>query len=65
MFIKPPSLKELKSRLKKRKSESDEAINKRLGRIEFEYKQAEKFDYIIINDNLQQTVEEIETLILV
>jgi len=65
LFIKPPSLDELKTRLKKRKSESDEAINKRLGRIEFEYKQAEKFDYIIVNDNLQHTVEEIEKIILI
>jgi guanylate kinase len=65
LFIKPPSLEELKTRLKKRKSESEESINKRLGRIEIEYKQAEKFDYIIINDNLQHTVDEIEKIILV
>jgi guanylate kinase len=64
LFIKPPSLDELKVRLKKRKSESDEAINKRLSRIEFEYKKSEAFDHIIINDNLNSTVEEIEKLIL-
>jgi guanylate kinase len=64
LFIKPPSLDELKVRLKKRKSESDEAINKRLSRIEFEYKKSEEFDHIIINDNLNSTVEEIEKLIL-
>lgn len=64
IFIKPPSLEELKARLKKRKSESDEAINKRLSRIEFEYKKSEAFDHIIVNDNLNRTVEEIEKLIL-
>lgn len=64
LFIKPPSLEELKTRLNKRKSESEEAINKRLGRIEFEYEQAEKFDYTIINDNLHYTVERIDELIL-
>ncbi len=63
LFIKPPSLEELKTRLNKRKSESEEAINKRLGRIEFEYEQAEKFDYVIINDNLHHTIEQIEDLI--
>lgn len=65
LFIKPPSLDELKSRLKKRKSESDEAINKRLSRIEFEYEKSEDFDHIIINDNLQHTVKEIEKIILI
>jgi guanylate kinase len=65
LFIKPPSLDELKARLKRRKSESDEAINKRLGRIEFEYNQAKHFDYVIINDNLQHTIEQIEKLILI
>lgn len=63
LFIKPPSLEELKARLNKRKSESKEAINKRLERIEFEYEQAEKFDYVIINDNLHHTIEQIEDLI--
>jgi guanylate kinase len=65
IFIKPPSLDELKIRLKKRKSDNDEAINKRLARIGFEYEQSEKFDFIIINDNLQHTVEEIEKFILI
>jgi guanylate kinase len=63
IFIKPPSLEELKARLKKRKSESEEAINKRLGRIEFEYAQAKYFDHVIINDNLNHTIEQIEQII--
>lgn len=65
LFIKPPSLSELKTRLKKRKSESDDSINKRLGRIEFEYEQAKFFDHVIINDNLHHTIERIEKLILI
>jgi guanylate kinase len=64
LFIKPPSLAELKARLKKRKSETDESINKRLDRIEFEYEQAKHFDHVIINDNLNHTIEQIERLIL-
>ncbi len=63
LFIKPPSLEELIVRLNKRKSENEEAINKRLARIEFEYEQADYFDHIIINDNLHQTIEQIEDLI--
>jgi guanylate kinase len=65
LFIKPPSLTELKTRLKKRKSESEEAINKRLNRIDFEYEQAKHFDHVIINDNLNHTIDQIEQLILV
>jgi len=65
IFIKPPSLEELKARLKKRKSESEVAINKRLGRIEFEYAQAKYFDHVIINDNLNHTIEQIEEIILI
>jgi len=63
LFIKPPSLEELIVRLNKRKSENEEAINKRLARFEFEYEQADYFDHIIINDNLHQTIEQIEDLI--
>jgi len=64
IFIKPPSLSELKKRLKRRKSESEEAITKRLQRIEFEYAQADKFDHILINDDLNHAVQQIEKLIL-
>ena len=64
IFIKTPSLSELKRRLKNRKSESEDAIQKRLSRIDFEYEQADKFDYIIINDKLEHAVEQIENLVL-
>ena len=65
IFIKPPSLDELKKRLKNRKSESENAISKRLQRIEFEYAQAEKFDHIIVNDHLHHALDQIEKLILI
>lgn len=63
-FIKPPSREELINRLKDRKSETDESIQKRLNRLDFEYTQAEKFDHIIINDDLDTTINQIEQLIL-
>ncbi len=63
IFIKAPSETELRKRLKNRKSESEEAIQKRLSRIEFEISQAEKFDQIVINDNLNHAVEQIEKMI--
>jgi guanylate kinase len=65
IFIKTPSLTELKNRLKNRKSEGAEAIQKRLTRIEYEYDQAEKFDYIVINDELEHAVDQIVDIIKV
>ena len=63
-FIKPPSKEELIRRLQLRKSETEDIIKKRLERLQYEYEQAENFDHIIINDNLEDTVKEIEKLIL-
>ena len=63
IFIKTPSLSELRKRLKNRKSESEGAIQKRLHRIEFEYTQAGKFDHIVVNDKLDHAIEQILGLI--
>jgi len=63
IFIKPPSLEELRRRLKNRRSEGEEAIEKRLSRIEYEYEQAKKFDYVVINEDLDRAVKEIELII--
>jgi guanylate kinase len=64
IFIKPPSLNELISRLQKRKSENKEDINKRLKRLPLEYDYADKFDYIIINDDLKETIRKIEEIVI-
>jgi len=63
VFIKAPSFEELKRRLKKRKSESNEDMVTRLKRLDYENEQAEKFDYIVINEDLHKTVKEIESLL--
>lgn len=63
-FIKPPNRDELIKRLKERKSETQESIEKRLERLDYEYAQADKFDYIIINDNLDHAIKQIEDFIL-
>ena len=64
IFIKPPSKEVLVERLKKRRSESEEAIRSRLQRMEYEYNKAEQFDHIVINDDLQRAIKEIEHLII-
>jgi guanylate kinase len=63
IFIKAPSIAELRRRLQERKSETRAAIDKRLKRIDFEYEQADKFDRQIVNTDLDKTIELIENII--
>ncbi len=63
VMIVPPSLEELRRRLKGRSSESDEEIENRLSRFEYEYAQRDKYDYVIVNDDLQKAIKEVEEII--
>jgi len=56
VFILPPSLGTLRHRLEKRGTESAEAIDKRVGEAAGEIEQARKYDYIIVNDDLDNAV---------
>ena len=60
MFILPPSIKELKKRLKDRGRETNEQIEERLAAAKWEFKQSLKYNYIFVNDNLDECVKEIE-----
>lgn len=64
VFILPPSFQELKRRLEKRGQESLETIQIRLEVARKEVREYDKFDYIIINDQLERAVEEIKSVIL-
>jgi guanylate kinase len=63
IFLEPPSIEALITRLKNRKTETTEAINKRLARIPFEMQKKNQFDYVVINDKLQDTIEKIISII--
>lgn len=52
IFIQPPSIEELRSRLEKRATDAPEVIEQRIERAKYELSQAENFDEVIINDNL-------------
>ena len=58
LFIQPPSVEELRKRLTGRGTEVAEEIEKRIGRAEYELTFAEKFDTVIINDDLEKAKEE-------
>ena len=53
MFIMPPSIEELHKRLVGRNTDSPETIEKRLAKAEYEIGFADKFDKVVINDNLE------------
>jgi guanylate kinase len=63
VFVKPPSVDELKIRLKKRESESDEKINMRIAKASIEMATAPQFDFIIENDELDEALVEAEKLV--
>lgn len=63
VFVKPPSVEELKIRLKKRKTESEEKINMRIAKASVEMATAPRFDFIIENDHLEHALEEAENLV--
>ena len=63
VFVKPPSIDELKIRLKKRKTESADKINMRIAKASAELATAPLFDVIIENDNLEKALAEAETLV--
>ena len=56
IFIMPPSLKDLEARLRGRHTESEEAIQKRLGAAAREIEAGKSFDYRIINDNIEEAL---------
>ena len=58
VFVSPPSLQELENRLRKRGTETEESLKKRVGKADEEMKSAPLFDKIIVNDQLETAVEE-------
>lgn len=63
VFVKPPSVDELKIRLKKRKTESEEKINMRIAKASVELATAPQFDKIIKNYVLEDALKEAEELV--
>lgn len=63
VFVMPPSIAHLESRLKMRETETPESIARRIGKAEQEIKTAAQFDRIIHNDDLEKALEEAENII--
>ena len=63
VFVKPPSVDELKIRLKKRSTESDDKINMRIAKASVELATAPQFDKIIKNYDLDAALDEAHRLV--
>jgi guanylate kinase len=63
VMVVPPSMDELKRRLKGRNSETDEEIENRLARMEYELSHSDIYDYIIVNDDLENAIAQLEAII--
>lgn len=59
VFVSPPSVSELENRLTNRNTDSAETIRKRIKKARWELEFAPKFDYILINDNLEKAKSEV------
>ena len=57
IFVMPPSVEEIHNRLKKRGTESDEVIEKRMRKAGLEIAAVDRYDYLMINDVLSESVE--------
>lgn len=63
IFILPPSLAELKKRLKNRGTDGDEVINRRVKEAEKEIALAHNYDYVIINDDIEKSAKKVLKII--
>lgn len=63
LFVTPPSMKELKRRLLGRGTETEDVVRSRLSRACEEAEGIEKYDYLVVNDDLDTCVKEMHALI--
>lgn len=63
VFILPPSMAELKSRLKRRAEDSDTTISVRLDNARREIEQWRKYDYVVVNDDLDRAFAAVKAIV--
>lgn len=63
IFVSPPSLEELENRLRSRNTDEEASLQKRLGKAAYEMTFAEQFDQVLVNDELERSLQEAEKLV--
>ena len=64
IFLEPPDFEELVRRLKNRKTESEQELNKRIERAKMELSHKDKFDYFVVNNKLNVAIEKLKSIIV-
>lgn len=64
IFVMPPSVEEIYNRLKKRGTEDEETIMKRMRRASEEVLEANQYDYLMINDDIDECIEALHRIVL-
>jgi len=64
IFMLPPSLEELRNRIMNRGTETEEVIHERLNTAKLEMEYMKKYNYIVVNDDIDKTVEKLEAIII-
>lgn len=59
IFIEPPTLQSLEERLRSRATDDDESIRRRLDKAEYEMSFADRYDKVVVNDDLDTAVAEV------
>jgi len=62
IFVKVPSMEELERRLRSRGTETEDSISRRLYKMKFEMEFQNKFDVVLLNDDLESSLEKAENL---
>lgn len=63
LFIAPPSVEELRRRLNKRGTEAAEVIEERVSQASRELSYANRYDYIIVNGELEKAIQDFRTVV--
>ncbi|HMG15179.1 MAG TPA: hypothetical protein VK590_07030, partial [Saprospiraceae bacterium] len=63
IFVKPPSKEILINRLKNRNTEDQKSLNARIKKAELELQFENKFDYVLVNDELERAFNEAENVV--
>lgn len=64
VFLMPPTFNDLKKRIKHRGSETQQSLSNRLSAADEEVKQLDSYDYVVINDEIEQASERIRSIII-
>jgi guanylate kinase len=64
VFVLPPSADALVERLTERGTEEEDNVTQRIENARGELEQASRFDYIVVNENLEQAIDEVRSIVL-